>query len=159
MSTQVRPAPVRKSIFVNAPQGHAFEVFTSGMGRWWPRSHKLTDVELERQIIEPGQGGRWYQLNVDGSECEVGKVAAWDPPARLVLIWQLNAEWTFDPDLETEVDVRFTPEGSGTRVDLEHRHLERLGESAERLREGIDSSGGWSGLLALYAAEAASRAA
>jgi uncharacterized protein YndB with AHSA1/START domain len=159
MSTQVRPAPVRKSVFVNAPQGHAFEVFTSGMGRWWPKSHKLTEAELDRQISEPGQGGRWYQRSIDGSECEVGKVAAWDPPARVLLIWQLDAEWKFDPDLETEVEVRFTPEGSGTRVDLEHRDLERLGETAEGFREAIDSTGGWGGLLDLYAAEAASQAA
>jgi uncharacterized protein YndB with AHSA1/START domain len=155
MSTQIRPAPVRKSVFVNAPQAHAFEVFTSGMGQWWPKSHKLGEVELDRQIIEPQQGGRWYQLNVDGSECEVGTVAAWDPPARLLLIWQLNAEWTFDRDLATEVEVRFTPEGSGTRIELEHRNLERLGDTAEGFREAIDSDGGWSGLLALYAEAAA----
>lgn len=159
MSTQIRPAPVRKSIFVNAPQDHAFEVFTSGMRRWWPKSHKLSEAELDQQIIEPEQGGRWYQLNVDGTECEVGKVAAWDPPSRILLIWQLNAVWTFDPDLETEVEVRFTPEGSGTRVDLEHRALERLGETAEGFREAIDTPGGWSGLLELYAAEAARQAA
>jgi len=159
MSTQIRPAPVRKSIFVDAPQSLAFEVFTNGMGRWWPKSHKLSEAELDQQIIEPEQGGRWYQLNVDGSECEVGKVAAWDPPSRILLIWQLNAVWTFDPDLETEVEVRFTPEGSGTRVDLEHRALERLGETAEGFREAIDTPGGWSGLLELYAAEAARQAA
>jgi uncharacterized protein YndB with AHSA1/START domain len=159
MSRQIRPAPVCKSVLVNAPQHQAFEVFTTGMGRWWPKSHKLTEAELDQQIIEPEQAGRWYQRNVDGSECDVGKVATWDPPSRLVLIWQLNAEWTFDPNLETEVEVRFTPEGSGTRVDLEHRLLERLGESAEGLRQGIDSSGGWGALLELYAATAASRAA
>jgi uncharacterized protein YndB with AHSA1/START domain len=155
MSTQIRPAPVRKSIFVKAPQDHAFEVFTSGMGSWWPKSHKLGEAELDRQIIEPAEGGRWYQLDVDGSECEVGKVLAWDPPARLVLIWQLNAEWTFNPDLATEVEVQFIPEGSGTRVNLEHRDLERLGESAEGFREAIDAPGGWSDLLELYAEEAA----
>jgi uncharacterized protein YndB with AHSA1/START domain len=155
MSTQIRPAPVRKSVFVNAPREHAFEVFTRGMGQWWPKSHKLGEVELDRQIIEPQQGGRWYQLNVDGSECEVGTVADWDPPARLLLIWQLNAEWTFDPDLATEVEVRFTSEGSGTRVELEHRNLERLGDTAEGFREAIDSDGGWNGLLALYAEAAA----
>ena len=155
MSTQIRPAPVRKSIFVNASQDHAFDVFTSGMGRWWPKSHKLGEAELDRQIIEPRQDGRWYQLNIDGSECEIGSVAVWDPPARVVLVWQLNAEWSFDPDLATEVEVQFTPEGSGTRVDLEHRNLERLGDTAEGFREAIDSPGGWSGLLELYAEAAA----
>jgi uncharacterized protein YndB with AHSA1/START domain len=91
----------------------------------------------------------------DSSECEVGKVLVWDPPARLVLIWQLTAEFQFDPNLVTEVEVQFTPEGEGTRVDLEHRNLERLGDTAETLREKIDAPGGWSGLLALFAEEAA----
>jgi uncharacterized protein YndB with AHSA1/START domain len=148
---QIQPAPVRKSIFVNAPQAHAFEVFTNGIGHWWPKSHKIGQAELERPVIESRSGGRWYELGIDGSQCEVGKVQLWEPPARLVLIWQLNAEWKFDPNLVTEVEVNFTPEGSGTRVDLEHRNLERLGESAEALREAIDSPGGWSGLLELYA--------
>ena len=151
MSTQIRPAPVRKSIFVNAPQARAFDVFTSGIGRWWPKSHKIGAVDLERPVLEPKPDGRWYELGVDGSQCEVGKVLVWDPPERLVLIWQLTAEFTFDPDLETEVEVRFSPEGSGTRVDLEHRNLERLGDTANKLREAIDSPGGWGGLLELYA--------
>ena len=155
MSTQIRPAPVRKSIFVNASQDRAFEVFTNGIGRWWPKSHKIGAAELDRPVIEPREGGRWYQLNVDGSECENGKVLVWDPPARLVLVWQLTADFKFDPDLVTEVEVQFTTEGSGARVDLEHRNLERLGETAEKLREAIDSSGGWGALLALYADEAA----
>ena len=154
MSTQIRPAPVRKSVFVDAPQNHAFDVFTSGMGRWWPKSHKLGEAELDTQIIEPREGGRWYQRNLDGSECEIGTVAAWEPPARLLLIWQLNAQWTFDPDLATEVEVMFTPEGSGTRVELEHRNLDRLGDTAEGFREAIDAPGGWSGLLELYAEQA-----
>ena len=154
MSTQIRPAPVRMSLHVDAAQDHAFDVFTSGMGRWWPKSHKLGEAELDTQIIEPREGGRWYQRNLDGSECEIGTVAAWEPPARLLLIWQLNAQWTFDPDLATEVEVMFTPEGSGTRVELEHRNLDRLGDTAEGFREAIDAPGGWSGLLELYAEQA-----
>jgi uncharacterized protein YndB with AHSA1/START domain len=155
MSTQIRPAPVRKSIFVNAPQALAFEVFTSGIGRWWPKTHKIGPADLVRPVIEPQAGGRWYELDSDGSECEIGSVAVWDPPARLLLVWQLNAEWKFDSDLATEVEVQFTPEGSGTRVELEHRYLERLGDTAEGFRDAIDSPGGWSGLLALYADETA----
>ena len=155
MNTQIRPAPVRKSIFVDAPQALAFDVFTSGIGRWWPKSHKIGPADLDRPIIEPKEGGRWYELDTDGSQCDIGKVVAWEPPARLVLTWQLNAEFKFDPSLVTEVEVQFTPEGSGTRVNLEHRHLERLGDTAEALREAVDSPGGWSGLLALYAEAAA----
>jgi len=155
MSTQIRPAPVRKSIFVNASQAQAFDVFTSGIGRWWPKSHKIGPADLVRPVIEPKDGGRWYELDSDGSECDIGQVAAWEPPARLLLIWQLTAEFKFDPNLMTEVEVLFTPEGSGTRVNLEHRNLERLGDTAEGFREAIDAPGGWSGLLALYAEEAA----
>ena len=155
MNTQIRPAPVRKSILVNASPEMAFDVFSVGMGRWWPKSHKLGEAELDTQIIEPKEGGRWFQRNLDGSTCEIGRVAAWDPPSRVLLIWQLNAQWEFDRSLETEVEVTFTPEASGTRVELEHRNLERLGDTAEGFREAIDSSGGWGALLALYAEEAA----
>ena len=151
MSTMIRPAPVRKSVYVEASSEHAFDTFANGIGRWWPKTHKTSKSDLDRPVIEPRSGGRWYELSVDGSECEVGKVDVWDPPSRLVLIWQLNAQWTFDPNLATEVEILFTPEGSGTRVNLEHRNLERLGDSAEGFREAIDAPGGWSGLLALYA--------
>lgn len=154
MSTQIRPAPVRKSIFVNAPQDRAFEVFTAGIGRWWPKSHKIGPAELDRPIIEPKSGGRWYELDVDGTECEIGKVAVWEPPARLVLIWQLTPEFSYDPELITEVEVQFTPQGDGTRVDLEHRDLERMGEKAEAMRETVSGPGGWPALLQLYADEA-----
>jgi uncharacterized protein YndB with AHSA1/START domain len=155
MSSQIRPAPVRKSIFVDAPQALAFDVFTSGIGRWWPKSHKIGPADLDKPVIEPRAGGRWYELDTDGTQCEIGKVMTWEPPARIVLTWQLNAQFKFDPGLVTEVEVQFTPEGSGTRVDLEHRHLERLGDTAEALREAVDSPGGWSGLLQLYAEAAA----
>lgn len=153
MNLHIQPAPVRKSIFVNAPQALAFDVFTSGIGRWWPKSHKIGQSDLERPVIEPREGGRWYELDVDGSECEIGKVAAWEPPSRLLLIWQLTPEFTFDPNLVTEVEVTFTPEGGGTRVDLEHRHIERMGEKADAMRESVSGPGGWPALLQLYADE------
>ena len=155
MSTQIRPAPVRKSIFVNASQVHAFEVFTSGIGRWWPKTHKISPIDLDKPVIEPRAGGRWYQKGIDGSECEVGKVLAWEPPSRVLLAWQLTPEWTYDPELVTEVEVIFTPEGDGTRVDLEHRHLERMGDRAEVAREAIDSPNGWGLILKLYSEESA----
>lgn len=153
--SKIRPAPVLKSIYVAAPPERAFDVFANGIGRWWPKSHKIGEADLDHPVIEPRAGGRWYELGLDGAECEVGKVAVWDPPSLLVLVWQLTAEWKFDPHLETEVEVKFTPEGPGTRVDLEHRNLERLGETSESMRQAIDSPGGWSGLLALFAEEAA----
>lgn len=155
MNAQVRPALVRKSIFVDAPQARAFEVFTDGIGRWWPKSHKIGAANLDRPVIEPHEDGRWYERDVDGSECEIGKVLVWDPPSRVVLAWQLGADWKYDRNLLTEVEVAFTPEGHGTRVDLEHRHLERMGEDADAVREAIGSPNGWSLILQLYSERAA----
>lgn len=155
MSTMIRPAPVRKSIFVAASLDHAFDVFANGIGRWWPKSHHISKADLDCVVLEPVAGGRWYEVAVDGSQCEVGKVLDCDPPARLLLAWQLRHDFTYDPDLVTEVEVTFSPEGEGTRVNLEHRNLERLGDHAETLRESIDSPNGWGLLLQLYS-EAAS---
>jgi uncharacterized protein YndB with AHSA1/START domain len=156
MNQTVMPAPVRKSVRVNAPPARAFEVFTAGIGRWWPKSHHIGASELDAPVIEPKAGGRWYERGVDGVECDIGKVLVWEPPARLVLIWQLTADWKYDRDLVTEVEVRFIPDGAGaTRVELEHRNLERYGDRAEFLRSQIDSEGGWTGLLELFAAAAA----
>jgi uncharacterized protein YndB with AHSA1/START domain len=156
MSQTVMPAPVRKSVRVNAPPARAFEVFTAGIGRWWPKSHHIGASELDAPVIEPKAGGRWYERGVDGVECEIGKVLVWEPPARLVLIWQLTADWKYDGNLITEVEVRFIPDGTGaTRVELEHRNLERYGDRAEFLRGQIDSEGGWTGLLELFAAAVA----
>jgi uncharacterized protein YndB with AHSA1/START domain len=156
MSTQIRPAPVRKSIQIGVSPERAFEVFTSGIGRWWPKTHKIGKADLDHPVIEPRNGGRWYEVDVDGSECEIGKVAVWEPPSRLILIWQLTPEFTYDPDLITEVEVLFTPDGDGTRVDLEHRDLERMGDKAEAMREIVSGPGGWPALLQLFADETAS---
>jgi len=102
-------------------------------------------------VIEPRVGGRWYGLLEDGSEAEWGDVLAWDPPRRLLLAWRIGANWAYDPDLTTEVEVTFTPAGEMTRVELEHRHLERMGEGAESARASFDSDGGWGGLLKMFA--------
>ena len=156
MNRVITPAPVRKSVLVRAPVERAFEVFTSGIGRWWPKTHHIGASEMQAPVIEPRPGGRWFERGVDGVECEIGRVLVWEPPSRLVLAWQLNAEWKYDPQLITEVEVQFTPtEPRATRVELTHRHIERLGESAVRFREAIDSPGGWGGLLDLYAKTAA----
>lgn len=148
----ITPAPVRRSIRVDAPLQHAFDVFTAKIGSWWPRSHKLGPAELDTVIIEPRVGGRWFERDVDGSECEIGKVLVWEPPNRLVLAWQLSAEWKYDRELITEVDVRFIAEGKDlTLVELEHRNLERFGERAEAMRAQVDAPDGWRGVLQLFA--------
>jgi uncharacterized protein YndB with AHSA1/START domain len=152
MSQTITPAPVRRSVTVAAPPAKAFEVFTARIGAWWPRSHHIGAVEPETVIIEPREGGRWFERAPDGTECDVGKVLIWDPPGRLVLAWQLTAEWKFDADLITEVELCFTAEGQGsTRVDLEHRDLERFGDKAGQVRGAIDAPNGWQAVLELYA--------
>ncbi len=147
MSRTITVAPVRKSLKVNAPQAKAFDVFTAGMSRWWPASHTILKSPFKEAIVEPRAGGRWYHIGEDGSTCETGTVRIWDPPSRLVLVWRLNAQWQYEPDLDTEVEVRFTPDGDGTRVELEHRHLERMGEAGEIARAAIDAPNGWGGIL------------
>jgi uncharacterized protein YndB with AHSA1/START domain len=151
MNKIVRPAPVRKSVRVGAPPDRAFAVFTADIGRWWPKSHHIGASDLDTVVIEPKAGGRWYERGVDGAVCEHGKVLVWEPPARLVLAWQIAADWKFDSNLVTEVEVRFIADGAdATRVELEHRNLERFGDGAEAMRQAIDSPDGWTGILQLF---------
>jgi uncharacterized protein YndB with AHSA1/START domain len=155
---QTKPVlSVKKSVLVEAPQAHAFTVFTERQGSWWPlASHHIGKAPAQTAIVEPRVGGRWFERGVDGSECDWGHVLVWEPPDRLVLRWEINAEFQHDPDLETEVEVRFVAVGPrSTRVELEHRHLERYGDKAEHMLAGLDSEGGWSSLLQLFAAAAA----
>ena len=156
MTRTIQPAPVRRSVTVRASQAKAFDVFTARMGAWWPKSHHIGASELEASIIEPRLGGRWFERGVDGVECDIGRVLAWEPPERVVLAWQLTPEWKYDPDLTTEVEVRFIEGGEGmTRVELEHRNLERFGDRAEAVRQQIDAPNGWRAILDLYAQFAA----
>ena len=153
MSLAIKPAPVKKTLTVAATQQRAFEVFTAGFDRWWPRSHSIGDAPLKEAVIEGRVGGRWFGRLENGTDAEWGEVLAWEPPSRVLLAWRIGANWQFDPDLTTEVEVTFTPQADGaTRVELEHRHLERMGEGGEGMRAAFDSDGGWQGLLKLYAA-------
>jgi uncharacterized protein YndB with AHSA1/START domain len=143
---------VRHSITVAAPQERAFEMFTEGFDSWWPRTHKIGQAELAEAVLEGRQGGRWYERDVDGIECDWGTVLVWDPPARVVLDWQLSGEFAYDADLHTEVEVSFVAEGPGsTRVTLEHRGLDAYGDQIDEVRRSIDSPGGWRGILELFA--------
>lgn len=144
--------PVKKRVMVAASVDRAFRVFTDGIDTWWPREHHIGASPMARFILEPRAGGRWYSVCEDGSECDTGKVLAWDPPRRVLLAWQITAEWKYDPSFVTEVEVTFTPEGPRrTRVDLEHRDLDRFGAGAADMRKGIDSSGGWTLTLETFA--------
>jgi uncharacterized protein YndB with AHSA1/START domain len=149
-------ASVRRSILVAATQAHAFAVFTAGFGSWWPlESHHIGLQPARSAVIEPRVGGRWFEQGIDGSECRWGRVLVWEPPARLVLCWQLSAEFRYDPELHTEIEIRFIAEAErSTRVELEHRGLEAYGEAAQRMRSAFDSENGWAGILQNYAAAA-----
>jgi uncharacterized protein YndB with AHSA1/START domain len=156
MTTNALELPVRRSIIVNVPAADAFEVFTDDVDSWWPRTHHIGKVPMKRIIIEPRADGRCYSEQTDGTECDWGRVLVWDPPRRLVLAWQITHEWGYQPDLSkaSEVDVRFTPVGNGTRVDLEHRGFERHGAGGESMRGSVDAPSGWSIILSLYEARA-----
>jgi uncharacterized protein YndB with AHSA1/START domain len=150
---RIAPAAIRKSVTVNVPPERAFDVFAARMGSWWHKEHSIakgtTQVDV---VIEPRAGGRWYEEGADGSEHPWGKVIAYERPRRLVLAWQLNREFHYDPNLETTVEVTFEPKGDGTLVLFEHRDLERMGAGIVELLEGMD--GGWGMLLDLFKAEA-----
>jgi uncharacterized protein YndB with AHSA1/START domain len=152
--TGARELTIRKQLVVDAPAERAWRVFAQNMGAWWPRDHHVGSAPLADCVIEPRVGGRWYEVGDDGRECDWGKVLAWDPPRRLVLAWQLNHQFTYDPDLVTEVEVTFTVLGpKRTRVDFEHRGLERFGDAADRLRRSMDA--GWGRILDAFARHAA----
>ena len=147
--------PVRKEVTVEASADHAFRVFTEGVDRWWPREHHIGKSPMAKAVLEPRLGGRWYAISEDGSECDTGSVLAWDPPRRVVLAWQITADWQFDPHFVTEVEVTFTADGpKRTIVVLEHRNLEKYGAGALELRKNIDSEGGWGLTLKSFVAAA-----
>ncbi len=152
IDTTIAVAPVRQQIRVEAAPARAFEVFASRMGHWWNPSHSINSSPQKDVVIEGKAGGRWLEVGEDGSQCQWGKVLVWDPPSRLVLAWQLNADWKYNPALVTELELRFVPDGARhTRVELEHRNLERYGEKAEAIRASLSSQEGWTGLLKRYA--------
>jgi uncharacterized protein YndB with AHSA1/START domain len=159
MNRTLEIAPVRKSLLVEATPAQAFEVFTAGIDRWWPKTHGIGAAPLRESIIEPFVGGRWYTRHEDGSDVVVGHVRVWDPGQRFVVSWEISADWKPDSRaaFASEVEVRFTAEGAGrTRVELEHRDFERMGpEPGEKMRQAVD--GGWPAILALFAAEASKK--
>jgi uncharacterized protein YndB with AHSA1/START domain len=144
-------APVVRTVDVKASPPRAFELFTSRMGRWWPVGKTPGRNPHDDVVVEPFAGGRWFERDAEGVETQWGQVLAWEPPGRLLLGWQLNSHWTYDPDLLTEVDITFTPlDRGGTRVRLEHRQLERFGSDAERVADAVGS--GWPARLGEFVA-------
>ena len=158
MTTQAASDVVRTSIVVNAPLERAFSVFTAGIDTWWPRSHTIGDSPLAEMVLECREGGRAYGLGEDGSEADWGRVLVYEPPQRIVVSWDITLQWKHEPNVAktSEFEVRFIPDGPDrTRVELEHRHLERHGEGWEAMRDAVGSPNGWQGGLELFAAAAA----
>lgn len=152
--TTITIAPVRKTIRVNTTAARAFEVFTSGLDRWWPRDHGIGKTPMKAAVMETCLGGRWYELAEDGSQATVGKIIVWEPPQRFVMSWDINSQWKPDTTVSSEVEVRFIAEDQNvTRVELEHRKFEQMGaEGGAKMRKDVD--GGWPGMLERFKAHA-----
>jgi uncharacterized protein YndB with AHSA1/START domain len=149
-----KTSTVRKTLNVNVPVERAFAVFTEKMSAWWPATHHIAKQPFVEIEIERRKGGRWFERAADGTECDWGRVLAWEPPHRVAFAWHLQADWKFDPDPEkaSEVEIRFFATDAGeTRVELEHRNLERHSASWEQVRTSVDSPGGWTAILENFA--------
>jgi uncharacterized protein YndB with AHSA1/START domain len=154
MSTQAQETVVRAQVVVDAPLERAFSVFTEDFGSFKPREHNMLAVEIAETVFESRVGGYMYDRGVDGSECRWARVLAYEPPHRVVISWGISPQWQLETDLEktSEVEVRFVAEAPDrTRVELEHRDLERHGEGWEALRDGVAATDGWSLYLQRFA--------
>jgi len=152
--------PVRKTVVVEATPGRAFDVFTAGIDRWWPKSMGIGAAPIRESIIEPFAGGRWYTKFEDGTEAVIGHVLVWQPGECFAVSWEISADWKPDSRaaFASELEVRFLVDTAArTRVELEHRNFERMGAvPGETMRKGVD--GGWPAILELFAKEAAAGA-
>jgi uncharacterized protein YndB with AHSA1/START domain len=149
---------VRESIVVQAPLDRAFTVFTQGMATWWPAEHHVLQAPLAEMVFEPRRGGRIYDRGTDGSECVWARVLSYEPPHRLVFSWDISLAWQIETDHQktSEVEVRFIPEGpEQTRVELEHRDLDRHGDGWQNMAQAVGSPDGWWVGLEAFARKAA----
>jgi uncharacterized protein YndB with AHSA1/START domain len=158
MTTQAEQTSIRVEIVVDAPVEHAFRVFAEQFDQIKPRDHNLTQVDVAESVFEPFAGGRVYDRGVDGSECQWARVLAYEPPTRIMFTWDISPQWQLETDLSraSEVEVRFVAEGDArTRLELEHRHLDRHGAGWEGLREAVRGDAGWPLYLTRYAQQVA----
>jgi uncharacterized protein YndB with AHSA1/START domain len=159
MTTHAQSTAVRHQVVVDVPIERAFSVFTNDLGSFKPPEHNLLAVEIAETVFEPRAGGDVYDRGADGSKLRWARVLVYDPPDRVVISWDISPQWQIETDLErtSEVEVRFTAEtAERTRVELEHRNLDRHGEGWESVREAVDSEGGWPLYLRRYREVAAS---
>ena len=157
MTTHAQNTTVQASVVVNAPADRAFKLFTEQFDRIKPREHNMLGVDIAESVFEPRVGGRVFDRGADGSECQWGRVLAYEPPARIVFTWDISPTWQIetDPDKSSEVEVRFVEDGPDrTRVELEHRHLDRHGNGWEGTREAVSSDQGWPLYLQRFSAVA-----
>jgi uncharacterized protein YndB with AHSA1/START domain len=151
--TQKPGTSVRSSVVVEAPVERAFRVFTEDFDRVKPREHNMLGVDIAETVFEPRAGGRVYDRGVDGSEFPWARVLAFEPPDRVVFSWDINPQWQIEPDIEktSEVEVRFIAESDQrTRVELEHRNLDRHGDGWEGARDAVGGGDGWPLYLQRY---------
>lgn len=142
-------APIVRRVRVKAAPERAFDLFVNNMERWWPASHHIGEAPFEAIVVEARVGGRWFERDAAGVECQWGKVLDFSPPSRLLLAWQLDSQFTFDPAFVTEVEIAFEPAvDGGTEVTLTHRDLERFGSDARRIAGLLD--GGWPEIVAAF---------
>jgi uncharacterized protein YndB with AHSA1/START domain len=154
MTTKDQQTAILTDVVVDAPQDRAFRVFTEQFDKIKPREHNMLEVDIADSVFEPREGGRVYDRGVDGSECQWARVLAYEPPDRIVFTWDISPRWQIEDDLSraSEVEVRFIAESAErTRVELEHRHLDRHGEGWESLSEGVAGDQGWPLYLSRFA--------
>jgi uncharacterized protein YndB with AHSA1/START domain len=146
MNTQASETSVRNAIVVEAPIERAFSVFTDGFGSFKPREHNMLQVDIAETVFETHVGGNIYDRGVDGSECRWARVLAFEPPNRVVFSWDISPQWQIETDLDktSEVEVRVIAEAPDrTRIELEHRNLDRHGPGWESERDGVAADQGW----------------
>jgi uncharacterized protein YndB with AHSA1/START domain len=154
MISENQATSVQAGVVVEVPIEKAFTVFTQGIGTWFPPEYNLLAVPIAERVFEPRVGGRVYDRGTDGSECQWARVLAYEPPTRVVISWDISPRWQIETDqaMTSEVEVRFVSDGpERTRVELEHRHLERHGEGWQQLHESVAGEGGWPGCLRRFA--------
>ena len=146
MTQQSATTSIRHSIVVQAPIPEAFRAFTEDFGRFKPPEHNMLGVDIAETVFETKVGGHVFDRGVDGSICRWARVLAYEPPDRVVISWDISPNWQVetDPARTSEVEVRFHAESpTQTRVELEHRHLDRHGSGWEGVRDGVDGDQGW----------------
>jgi uncharacterized protein YndB with AHSA1/START domain len=149
-AVKTKVVPIQHTVVINKSANHAFRAFTAEMIKWWPKDYGIGGSPLTDLVIEPRVGGHYYERGENGVDTPWGEVRHWEQGKRVVLAWRINAQFAYEPALNTEVEVRFVDQAGGCRVSFEHRGLEAMGEAAEAARASLNN--GWEMLLGLFKA-------